>query len=48
MEMSEYWGDVNMWRCTDYKTVCTLLDSLKPVNKGPKETNRERVVTINA
>ena len=27
VKMSEYWSEVNMWRCTDYKTGCTVLDS---------------------
>ena len=27
VKMAEYWSDVNMWRCTDYKTGCTVLDS---------------------
>ena len=29
VKMSEYWSDVDMWSCTDYKTSCTVLDSLK-------------------
>ena len=29
VKMSEYWSDVNMWKCTDYETGCTVLDSLK-------------------
>ena len=29
VKISEYWGDMNMWRCTDYKTGFTVLDSLK-------------------
>ena len=28
----EYWSDVNMWRCMDYKTGSTVLDSLKFVD----------------
>ena len=30
VKMSEYWSDVNMWRCTDYKTGCAVLDSDQP------------------
>ena len=28
LKMSDYWSDVNMCRCTDYKMGCTVLDSL--------------------
>ena len=28
VKMSEYWSDVNMWRCTDYRTSCKVLDHL--------------------
>ena len=27
VKMSEYWTDVNMWKCTGNKTGCTVLDS---------------------
>ena len=43
MKMSAYWSDVNMWRCTDYKTGCTVLDSLKCANQGLRETSQERI-----
>ena len=46
--MSEYWCDVNIWRCTDYKTRCTVLDSLKFADKGLRETSHERVAIVNA
>ena len=42
VKMSEYWSDVNMWRCTDYKTGCTVLDSLKFADQGLRETSQER------
>ena len=41
-EMFEYLSEVNMWRCTDYKTDCTVLDSLKSVDQGLNETSQER------
>ena len=41
--MSEYWCDVNMQRCTDYKTGCTVLDSLKFADQGLRETSQVRV-----
>ena len=46
--MSEKWSDVNMWRCTDYKTGCTALDSLKFADQGLRETGRERVAIVDA
>ena len=33
VKMSEYWSDVNMWRCMDYKMGCTVLDSLSLLTK---------------
>ena len=41
VKMSEYWSDVNMWKYTNYKTVCTALDSLKFANQGLRETSQE-------
>ena len=35
VKMSEYWSAVNMWKCTDYKLDCTVLDSLKFADQGP-------------
>ena len=46
--MSEYWSDVNMWKCTDYKTGCTVLDSLKLADQGLGETSQKRVAIVNA
>ena len=46
--MSEYRSDVNMWRCADYKTRCTVLDSLKFADQGLRETSQERVAIVNA
>ena len=46
--MSEYWSDVNMWKCTDYQTGCTVLDSLKIADQGLRETSHEKVATVNA
>ena len=46
--MSEYWSDVNMWRCMDYKMGCTVLDSLKFADQGLRETSQERVAVVNA
>ena len=48
VEKSECWCSVNMWRCTDYKTGCTVLDSLKFANQGLRETSQERVATVDA
>ena len=48
VKMSEYWSDVNMWRCTDYKMGCTVLDSLKFANQGLRETSQERVAIVHA
>ena len=46
--MSEYWSDVNMWKCTDYKTGSTVLDSLKFADQGLRETSQERIEIVNA
>ena len=46
--MSEFWSDVNMWRHTDYKTGCTVLDCLKFAVQGLRETSQERAATVNA
>ena len=43
-----YWSDVNTWRCTDYKTGCTVLDSLKSAEHGLRKTSQERVAIVNA
>ena len=48
VKMSEYWSDVNMWRCTDYKTGCTVLDSLMFADQGLRETSQEGVAIVNA
>ena len=48
VKMSEYWSDVNMWRCVDYNTGCTVLDSLKFAHQGLRETSQERVAIVNA
>ena len=48
VEMSEYWCGVNMWRCTDYKTDCTIFDSLKFADYGLRETIQERISIVNA
>ena len=34
VKMSEHWGDLNMWGCTDYKMGCTVLYSLKFADQG--------------
>ena len=47
VKMSEYWNDVNMWKSTDYKTGCTVLDSLKFSDQGLMETSQERVAIVN-
>ena len=44
VEMSEHWSDVHMWRYTDYKTGCTVLNPLKFADQGQRETSQERVV----
>ena len=46
--MSEYWSDVNMWKYTEYKTGCTVLDSLKFADQRLRETSQERVAVVNA
>ena len=42
VKMSKYWSDVDMWRCTDYKTGCAVLDSevCRPKTEGdqPRES----------
>ena len=48
VKRSEYWSDMNMWRCTDYKTGCTVLDSLKFTDQGLRETSQERVAIVSA
>ena len=48
VKMSEYWNDVNMWKCTDYKTGCTVLDSLKFADQGLRETSQKRVAIVDA
>ena len=49
VKMSEYLSDVNTHRwCTDYKTGCTVLDSLKFANQGLKKTSQERSAVVNA
>ena len=48
VKMSDYWSDVNMWKCTDYKSGCTVLDSLKFADQGLSETSQERVAIVNA
>ena len=51
-KMSEYWSHVNKWRCTDYKTGCTVLgsffNSLKFADLGLRKISRERVEIVNA
>ena len=47
-KMSEYWSNVNMWKCTNHKTGCTVLDFLKFVDQGLRETSQERVAIVNA
>ena len=42
VKMSEYWSDVNMWKCTDYKTGCTVLGFLKFADQALRETSQER------
>ena len=48
VKMSEYWSDVNMWKYTEYKTGCTVLDSLKFADQRLRETSQERVAVVNA
>ena len=48
VEMSEYWSGVNMWRCSDHKMGCTVLDSLKFGDQVQGETSQERVAIVNA
>ena len=48
VKMFEYWSDVNMQKCMDYKTSCTVLDSLKFANQGLRETSQDRVAKVNA
>ena len=46
--MSECRSDVNTWKCMDYKTDCTALDSVKFTDQGLRETSQERVAVVNA
>ena len=49
LDMFKYWSDVNMWRCTDYKTGCTVLYFLKFAQQGlSRETNQERIAIAKA
>ena len=48
VKTSEYWSDVNMRRCTDYKTGCTVLDSPKFADQGLRETSQERDAIVKA
>ena len=48
VKMSEYWSDVNMWKCTDYKTGCTVLGFLKFADQALRETSQERDAKVNA
>ena len=48
MKISEYWSDVNMWKHKDYRTGCTVLDSLKFADQGLRKTSQERVALVNA
>ena len=47
MKISEYWSDVNTWRCTDYKTGCTVLDFLKFTDQGLGKISQVRVAIVN-
>ena len=48
--MSEYWSDVNMWTCADYKTGSTVLDSevCRPKTEGdqPRESSNSQCVRV--
>ena len=37
VKISDYWSYVNIWKCTDYKTGCTVSDSLKCADQGLRE-----------
>ena len=45
--MSEYRTDVNMWKFTDYKTGCVVLDP-EVSDQGLRETSQKRVAIVNA
>ena len=50
VKMSEYWSDVNMWTCADYKTGSTVLDSevCRPKTEGdqPRENCNSQCVRV--
>ena len=48
VKKSENWNDVNMCRYTDYKTGCTVLDTLKFADQGLRETSQASVAIVNA
>ena len=48
MKISEYWSDVNMRKYSEYKTGCTVSDSLKFADQGLRETSQERAAIVNA
>ena len=48
VKISECWSNADMWRCTDYMTGCTVLDSLKFADQGLRETSQEIVAIVNA
>ena len=48
VKMSDCWYDINMWRCTDYRTDCTGFDSLKFAHQGVRETSQEKAAIVNA
>ena len=37
-----------MWRCTDNKTFCTVLDSVEFDDQGLRETSQERIAIVSA
>ena len=50
VKMSEFWSDVNMCRCMDYKKGCTVLDSevCRPRTEGdqPRESCNGQCVRV--
>ena len=41
VKMSEYWSNVKMWWCTDYKMGCRVLDSPKFADQGLRKTSQD-------
>ena len=48
VELSEDWSSVYTWRCTDYKTGCTVWDSLKFAYQGLRKARQGKIAIVEA